>query len=478
MTRIAFHVHRVLLLAGAIACGPLLAGQQEPDTPARYSHAMALTVSGKSTIVSVPLPPAVYQHARSAALADLRIFDATGKSVPFALMEPSARSQAGRRQLPVKIFPVGTAPGEQRAPRNVEVRTSDSGVVVSVGAEPARAATAPSGTEPGQLVLDIGQDQGARGAAIDALEFTLPPAVSNYHADVLVETSGDLRNWEEAGSGTLSWMTNSGGEKLSTNRMEFPSRVFRYARLTWRQGRPLQFAGIVAEAPVTATSAAPIATITLAPRPGRFKGDLVYDAGTAIPVRRLGLRFDQQNIVLPAQLGEYIELPSVKGDQITRWQFRPRMQAVFFHLTQNGKVRASGDIVVDEAHVAQWVLRPENASAAQPALQVSWNPASAVFMASGSAPFTLHVGRDKAASAQRPMEQVAPGFSSAELAQLEQAAIGTVRVRTAAAGPSDAEQAGAGARSRVLWLWGVLLLGVGALGAMVWKLMGQMKNPA
>lgn len=175
MTRIAFHVHRVLLLAGAIACGPLLAGQQEPDKPARYSHAMALTVSGKSAIVSVPLPPAVYQHARSAALADLRIFDATGKSVPFALMEPSARSQAGRRQLPVKIFPVGTAPGEQRAPRNVEVRTSDSGVVVSVGAEPARAATAPSGTEPGQLVLDIGQDQGARGAAIDALEFTLPP---------------------------------------------------------------------------------------------------------------------------------------------------------------------------------------------------------------------------------------------------------------------------------------------------------------
>lgn len=480
MSRIRLTVQSALLLASACACSGLLARQQLPDTPASYSHAFALTVSGKSAIVSVPLPAAVYQHARSATLDDLRIFDAAGQSVPFALMQPAARSQSGMRRLAVKIFPVGTAPGDaRRAITGVDVRTTDGNVSISLGANARSGAAAPSGTEPNQLVLAIDQGTAAHGAAIDALEFTLPPAVSNYHADVLLETSDDLRSWEEAGSGTLSWMANSGGDRLASNRMEFPARVFRYARLTWRQGRPLQFAGVVAESTVTATSALPVLTITLAPKPGKFKGDLVYDAGAAIPVRRLRVRFDRHNIVLPAQLGEYAELPSMKGEQATRWEFRPRMQAVFFNLTQDGKVRTAGDIVVDEAHVAQWVLRPETAGSSRPSLQVSWTPASAVFMASGSAPFTLHVGSDEALSSQRPMEQVAPGFSSAELAQLEQAMVGAVRISAAAATtPSAAEQAGKGARGRVLWLWGVLLLGVGALGAMVWKLVRQMKNPA
>ena len=98
MTRIPFHVQATLLLAGAGACGSPLAGQKVPDTPASYSHAIPLTVSGKSAIVSVPLPPAVYQHARSAALADLRIFDAAGNSALSATV--TAPINAGPRIAP------------------------------------------------------------------------------------------------------------------------------------------------------------------------------------------------------------------------------------------------------------------------------------------------------------------------------------------------------------------------------------------
>ena len=99
-------------------------------------------------------------------------------------------------------------------------------------------------------------------------------------------------------------------------------------------------------------------------------------------------------------------------------------------------------------------------------------------MASGSPPYTLHVGRDKAEAADRDVAAVAPGFSAAELQALEQAKVGEVRVSGIKASvASDAEAAGKAARWRVILLWGVLLLGVAVLGGMVWKLMGQMNKP-
>ncbi len=74
------------------------------DTAVDYSHAVALTVSGKNAVVQMRLPQAVYLHARSADLRDLRVFDASGTALPFALIQPDSQSGASRRDLPVKVF--------------------------------------------------------------------------------------------------------------------------------------------------------------------------------------------------------------------------------------------------------------------------------------------------------------------------------------------------------------------------------------
>jgi hypothetical protein len=468
------HLHHARWALLALACAA--AGAQTPavDSAASYSHTIPLTVSGKNAVVQLRLPPAAYLNAHSATLDDLRIFDAAGAALPFALLQPGAQVQATRRQLPVKVFPVGLTPGDTRDIRNeVEIKTSADGSVTSISTRH-EAGNQAAADAPGALVLDVG----AGRAAIDALVFALPDGVANYQAQVELEVSDNLREWETVGYASLSWLANNNRDTLTNNRMEFGARPFRYARLSWRQGKPLQFASIVAESQESAQVAAAQDSIGLKPHAGKFAGDIAYDAAVALPVSRLSLRFAGSNVVMPALVGHYVELPGAQGAAATRWEFTPRMQATFFQITQDGKQRSSGDIAVDEVHAASWVIRPQAAVADQPELRLTWTPATLVFLGSGAPPYTLRVGRDHARSMQRDVALVAPGFSAGELQGLENAVAGAAQAGAAQApSASDAEAAGHAARGRMLALWGVLLLGVGVLGFMAWKLIAQMKKP-
>ncbi len=463
-----------------LGCWATLATAQQPvsDTAADYSHAIPVTVSGKNAVVQLRVPQAVYLNARSAALHDLRVFDASGKALPFALMQPASQSQASRRELPVTVFPVTNALSQSAVKNDFEIKTSADGAVTSIttrhGAQPKAGA---DGARLDALVFDMGKADGAR-PAFDALAFTLPEGMSNYHAQVELEVSDDLRGWETLGNASLSWLANNERQTLVSNRMEFAPRAFRYARLTWREGTPVQFARIVAESPTQTDLPPALESIVIEPVAGKFAGDVVYNAAPAIPVRRLNVQFsERQNVVLPALLGDYVELPAVKGTSTTRWDFRPRLQATFFQITQDGRQRKSGDVILDEVHESRWVLRPRAATSDQPALRLSWIPATLVFMASGPGPYSISFGRADAKPAQLDVAQVAPGFSAAELQSVEQAVAGQLKaggVRPAAT--SDAEAASGAARTRMLMLWGVLLLGVGVLAFMAWRLIGQMKN--
>jgi hypothetical protein len=71
---------------------------------------------------------------------------------------------------------------------------------------------------------------------------------------------------------------------------------------------------------------------------------------------------------------------------------------------------------------------------------------------------------------------VAPGFSEAELAVLEQATPGEVHTKSREAVVDLTRATEAASLRRRFVLWTVLLLGVAVLSAMAWKLTRQMKN--
>jgi hypothetical protein len=456
-------------LAALAACLLALqaAGAQPSDAPRDYTHSMPLTVGGKQGVAALRLPQAVYLHARSAALADVRVFDAAGARVAFALHTPPPEPRSERRILPVRIFPLKSSRPRGAADAfDLDIRTGADGALLSVKTRPATGAGAAQEALTG-LVLDLSHSQGeAERPLIDALRFTLPTGVAAYSAQVWLETSDDLRAWQTVGAADLQWLVNADGQTLASDRLEFEPRSFRYARLSWRKGEPLLFAALAAET-VRPGAGPALDSLLLQPQPGPQAGDLVYRSALALPVERAGLEFAEANAVLPAALGEYRARPAERGGR----EFHPHLRATFYQIQQQGQTRRSGDLALPVTHSAQWVLRPQGETDLKPALRLSWQPATLVFLASGREPYTLAFGRDGAAPAQLALSQVAPGFSAQELARLEPAAAGPLQAN--AAPPDDGNWFGA--PRRVLILWAVLLAGVAVLAAMGWRLARQMR---
>ncbi len=454
-----------LLLAAAVASTAV------SDLPQDYTHLIPLSVNGRPSVVQLQLPRDVYLNARSASLNDLRVFDAHGTPQPFALREPDAAPSTTHRALPVRIFPLMSERAD--APlAGLEVSTATDGRVLSVRL-PAQQGAAPAGRAQERLaglVLDLRQEGMKEPPTVDGLHFTLPPGRNTYIGQVWLEASDDLKHWDAIGVAELSWLANASAETLANDKLEFPARPMRYARLSWRSGEPLPFASISAQSPVQGPMAAPIESLVLQPQPGRDPRDLQYRKPIGVTARRVGLQVDSGNMVLPAMLGNYVEVH--RTGQV---RFEPAVRTTFYRLEKDGKSRLSDDITVPSWIGESWVLRFDQPPPVKPALRISWVPATLVFVAGGTPPYKLAVGRDKAALAARDINEVAPGFTQAELRTLDRASAGPAQEQLEALA-SAARQASAdnsAAQNRLMILWGVLVLGVTIVAGMVWRLLRQ-----
>jgi hypothetical protein len=457
------------------------------DLPSDYSHALTLSVTGKQGVFSFRLPPAVYLNARSADLSDLRVFDAMGGKLPFALYLPTPQNLIKKQSWPVKQFSVN-ASREQHEPVDaidLDIKTDADGTLLSVKTKSRKELTGvkPAGNELALagLVLDLGQTGQAEKLdtkpLISALRFSLPPGRQSYSAQVWLEVSDNLKQWEMIAAAELNWLVDTQtSETLANDRLEFAPRAFRYARLSWKSGEPLRFAGIAAESIEPSAATPSLDKLALQPVAGRKPDDLLYSAGIAIPVEKIDLRFTEPNVVLPAQVGTYRELPGRQLGKPNEWEFQPLTRAVFYQITQSGQSRRSSEMSVPLTHFAEWVVHPQTPTASKPELTLLWQPATLVVLGTGSQPYTLVFGRDNMKLAAADLSQVAPGFSAQELLQLEQAQAGPLQIhQTSADYDSAATTARLSSQTRTLILWSVLFLGVVVLGAMAWHLIKQMK---
>ena len=460
----------------------------QTDTPDDYTHALPLQISGTQGVVSVQLPQSVYLNAQMGDLADLRVFDAKGVAQPFALYRPSMPDQIQRTTLPANIFPVHAQnpSASGNSPFDLAIQTHPDGSIASASVQVHSGKSAEDAPLK-SLILDFGPWQAqenettqSRKAYIEALRFDVPPNQVNYIAEIWLETSNDLKSWKTAGAAELSWLSNEDEQVLANDRLDFSPQRFRYARLNWRRGEPAQFARIQAELAVQQSSQPVLETLWLSPSSGKQAGDLIYKASPALPVEQVDLRLDEANTVYPMMLGVYTErLIQRKGNRRDMETiFQPLTRATFYRITQDGETRHSGSLSIGRTQRPEWVIRPLNpGSTLQPELGLSWQPATLIFLASGTPPYSLHFGRANTQAASQSLSQVAPGFSPNELNRLEKAKAGELQIRHAAFASSGEDDAAQNAQfRRTLALWGALLLGVAALGSIAWQLVRQMNS--
>ncbi|EXI68878.1 MAG: hypothetical protein AW08_00703 [Candidatus Accumulibacter adjunctus] len=439
------------------------------EAPGDFAFGMLLQADGPQPLLRVELPAAVHAGVRRPDLGDLRVFNAAGEAVPHAWLPQPPAARARPTLLPLPLFALRGA--ATAGVEGVEVRIERQGGRAVLRMDERAGASAPT------LLLGYLVDASAVEQPLQAFALELPATGEDVVARVRVEASDDLARWTTLVGDAPVLRLAAGGQRLEVRRIEFAPRRAKYFRLSWAADTPaLRLSAVGGE---------PAATVVELPRQWRQvagsavpdeKGSHRFDLAGQFPADRLRLLLPQANSVAA------VELLS-RAREADPW--RRVTTATVYRLGSAGQEIVSPEIAIAPTGDRHWLLRVDQRGgglgAGVPELAAGWLTQGLVFAARGPAPFQLAFGSDRAQPTAYPISTLVPGYRIGDDGQPVAAADSGLeigRATPAAVHPLAGEGAG---RFRIDWrlwgLWASLLLGVGVLAGMAWRLARQLARP-
>jgi hypothetical protein len=440
------------LLAGlGLLCQPLLAAEQPDD----FATRVELRLEGQGPWYRMELPMALHFAARHADLRDLRVFNAEGETLAYALTRSSSSERRARHEHALRAFPLrGPAEGGDALP-SVRVERSTTGTVVQVVPESPAAA--------GERLRGWLLDASAVQAPLEKL--TLDWSAGDGFQHFSIEASDDLQHWTSWGDGQVARLSFA-DQRIDQHEVSLPGRSARYLRLLWKS--PQQAPELSAVKVVSASrESLPAAMAWSAPlEPVSAKdGQYLWDLPLGLPIERLRIAIERPGSLLPVTV-------EARRDGAPQWQ--PLASGLLYRLPQEGK-----EVAREELELPGWMAvkqlrlsvdqRAGGFGQQVPRLEVGMHATQVVFLARGNPPFTLALGKPEASREELPLTTLVPGFDNASLAKMGRAEAVAIPPQV---GRQPAEHESV---EQIVWkrvgLWAVLLLGVGLLGAMAFSLM-------
>ena len=455
------------LLVGSMLGSILQADAAEPATsPFRYSAPIA--VLQPAAFVAFSVPASAYGRSLQASLQDLRIVDARGERVPFALLAPRAgEAQQVEQQRDAVLYPLPRKPAAGKPwPSPVEVVVQGERISVKRLGGTA-GASVPAGS-PGWLI-DLGERRRDDPPPQSLRMLWSGPA--EFSAPFDIDVSDDLRGWRPGGSGQLMALSSS-TLPLTQASVVLPASAPRFVRLVWLDAAAApEITGasfVAARQRSVALDAPSELQFSASPEPAGKAGlddaakrALHFDLGGALPL----VQFDLQ---LPA--GTRVAPVRVQSRTRVDEPWRELTQSVFYRLERGAVVSTSPPVALQATARFLRVLPDERSApldASQTRAIVQARLASLVFAAQGQPPFMLLAGAADAKPSALPAATLVPALEE-ERPRFGRASLGEWSEVTAVALQAEADQRLATLRPWLLWA--VLLAGVAGLGFMVWRL--------
>jgi hypothetical protein len=449
-----------LLLAPAMALAA--------ETPQDFAFGVPVQVDGREALYEVEVPASVYQGVVRRDLGDLRVFNAGGEPVPFALEPRPVRRAEKPQPIAVKYFPLyGEQPGGLEG-LQLRVEQAGGGTVVSVKSEGAKPAAK-------RKLLAYLVDVSALERPYEALEVDWRQDSTSFATNLRVEASDDLKNWSTVVSQAPLVRVDYGGQRLEQRTVEFQPRTAKYLRLSWPVSSKGEGAG--GEQPLELTRVmVRTGDVFLEPErvwkdvqpaSGEKPGEYTFDLGGQFPVERIRFSLPQDNTIARVEL---------LSRQDPRHEWRLVTSTVVYRLMQHGRQVASPDLAIATNSDRYWMMRVDQKGgglgSGLPQLGVGWVPQKVVFAARGQGPFQLTYGSSRVQPASYPIDTVVPGWRSDKQPRLAQAKTLPERLL---AGPTALRRQ---LDYKVWGLWSALVVGVLLLGWMAWRLSKQMQAQA
>jgi hypothetical protein len=429
-----------------------------------YRFSAPITVTQPGPFVQLPLPASAYARSQQAGLNDLRIVDARGQRVPFALLAPRAsKTQDVERTRAAVLFPLPNKPAAgQDWPLPVDVVVQGDRISVS------RAAARPSPAGAPGWLIDLGEP---RPGEPPPRALQLEWSTAEFSAAFDLALSDDLRNWRAGGSGQVMSLASASGT-LTQPRVLLPAPAARFVRLVWLDPAtaPALTGAQVVAALANRVALDPPTALQFSPGADSGRTDdasagaLHFDLGGILPLSQLQLQLAPGTRVAPVRM-------QARNQPSEPW--RELAQAVFYRLERGGAVSESPPLDLF-ASLRYLRVVPDVRSAgldpAQTRLLVQAQLASLVFALQGEPPFELRAGAADAPASALPATTLVPALDD-ERPRFGRATLGEWLEVAEVARQAEAAQRRAAWRPWLLWA--VLLLGVAGLAWMVIKLTRQ-----
>lgn len=428
---------------------PLAVGQESASD---YAVQVPLSLSGEGPWYRLELPMALHMAARHADLRDLRVFNGAGEAQAYALSLGSARQRETQQDSAVKWFPLRGPLHAEQSP-SVRVQRSTGGTLVEVlGDDGARA-----------------DAEVLRGWLLDtsAIKAPLHKLILDWRAEhegfqrFSIEASDDLQHWRAWGDGQIARLSFA-DERIDQREVRLPGQSARYLRLLWSS--PRQAPQLLSARLLSAGSdrPAPLSwSADLSPSSAKA-GEYRWDLPLALPLQGVRVELAEANTLAPV---------SVTGRREGQVQWQPLARGLLYRLPQDGQEVLQDELELPGAPVQQLRVQVDERGgglgSAAPSIRVGIRATQVVFLARGTPPYVLAIGKATGSAANLPLSTLIPGYDDQRLADLGVAtAIATPLLEVAA----GAEQAPDRDWQR-LGLWAVLLAGVGLLVLMAWSLL-------
>jgi hypothetical protein len=450
-------IRACMLFALGLAALPA-AGQEVPLRPSDFAYGVTVVTSADSPLHSVALPRAVYENLTRDDLGDLRVFNARGEAVPYALRRPE-EPKAANEWTTLPLFPVRSS--ERRSPGELVLRVerNAAGAILGVQAR---------GTTPDAPVVGYLVDASADDQPIQALDiYWRDPAAGGFTGNLRVEASDDLSHWRSLAADAPLARLRHDGRLLERRRIEFAPVRTRYLWLSWLEpSRAAPLTAIRAErvtgTPLPAREWLALSPVSRGEKPGEYR----FDLAGRMPVDRARLRLPQSNTVVNVEL-------LARAGRAEPW--RPRASGLAWRLRRNNAEVGSEDLVLQPGADSgrEWLLRltPPDAGAGEPVLELGWLPHTLVFAARGAGPFRLAYGSVGIASADYGVERLQESLAREHPVPVALAAISG---QPETLGGVERLRESFTPRPWRKWLlWSVLVLGAFVLAWMATRLMDR-----
>jgi len=420
--------------------------------PNDFAYGMPLQLQGDAALYTLPVPVNVYRHTLRTDLGDLRIFNHDGEAVTYSLSTPVGKTSRAELTA-VPLFPLHGEPARALDRVKITIASEQGAVNLQTSGD----------TKPAQIqayVLDVRK----LDRPLTALELHWPNDATEFSGAVDIESSNDLGEWRTVASHLPVVNLKFSDQQLQQNRLEFPAIKAKYLRLRWTdQPAPFLINEALAEAAPTQSEIARMqAESTGVAADAANSYDFTLDVHA--PADRVNVQLPQTNTIADVTLSSRPQ-PAQPWREITTLRV--------YELQNKGSTLRNAAMVIAPNTDRYWRMQVHTAGGigkGMPVLQVAWTPQEISFVARGHAPFELAFGNATARGATSPLQNLLADPNT------------PVSVGIATAGALH--ELGGATRLTIkpalpwkTWgLWAVLIVAVGVLGWVAYRLSREMSN--